>query len=687
MVTTDLLRSVSALVRSGFTRNAAFQQPLFLQAGRLGRSFHEFGVRVALEARGKQLGPYFEGGITRPRRADVDTPVGAELAAAYPMEMLEILNIAAYKFVPLADLHGLRERLRTQCKLWKLRGTILLSPEGINLFVAGGRAEIDLLLLELRAIPGLEGLQPKVSVSERQPFNRMLVRLKREIIAFGVPGIAPGVQTSPKVAPQELKRWLDEGRPITLLDTRNEYEVKLGTFKNAVTLGIDHFRNFPAAVEKLPPDLKDSLKQRPLVMFCTGGIRCEKAGPYLEQIGFEQVFQLDGGILKYFDDCGGEHYDGECFVFDQRVGLDPNLATTDNSLCFRCLSPLTAADQQDPRYVPEQSCPYCFLTDAEQMARTLAARELAIRQVTTPLPGSVPYDNDRPLKISAKHDRLRLLAALGEIFPHLTPEYWQERLDRGLVLNANGQAVAAEQCVRAGEVYLYRTPANIEPAVSAAIRLLHEDAAIVVVDKPAPLPLHPSGRFNRNSLQWILNQVYHPQKLRPVHRLDANTTGVVIFARTRHFASQLQSQFAAGEVEKHYLARIQARPSEALFACDAPIGDEATELGGRVVAEQGLAARTEFRLLHEFSDGTSLVAARPITGRTNQIRVHLQHLGLPICGEQAYLPNHKFGETQTHHVADPPLCLHALRISLVHPITKERVTFECPAPAWSERPS
>ncbi len=399
------------------------------------------------------------------------------------------------------------------------------------------------------------------------------------------------------------------------------------------------------------------------------------------------MFQLDGGILKYFDDCGGEHYDGECFVFDQRVGLDPNLTATENLLCFKCLSPLTVADQEDPRYVPEQSCPYCFLTDAEQMARTLTTRELAIRQVTTPLPGSVPHDNDRPLKISAKHDGLELLPALCKIFPHLTREYWQERLDLRFVLNTKGQSVAADQRVRSGEVYLHRTPANIEPAVNAAIRLLHEDAAIVVVHKPAPLPLHPSGRFNRNSLQWILNQVYYPQKLRPVHRLDANTTGVVVFARTRHFASQLQTQFPAGDVEKHYLARIQGRPPAALFDCDAPIGVESTTLGGRTVDADGLAARTEFRLLHEFSDGTSLVLARPITGRTNQIRVHLAHLGFPICGEQTYLLDHKFGETQTHSVTDSPLCLHAQRISFLHPLTRERVTFDCPAPAWSERQS
>src|SRR5262249_5606336 len=149
--------------------------------------------------------------------------------------------------------------------------------------------------------------------SAEQPFRRMLVKVKQEIIAFGVAGIEPGRTTSTKLAPQTLKQWLDEGRPVTLLDTRNDYEVRLGTFENAVTLGIDHFRSFPAAVRELPA----AMKQQPIVMFCTGGIRCEKAGPLMEREGFEQVFQLDGGILKYFEECGGEHYDGECFVFDR----------------------------------------------------------------------------------------------------------------------------------------------------------------------------------------------------------------------------------------------------------------------------------------------------------------------------------------------------------------------------------
>jgi RluA family pseudouridine synthase len=198
------------------------------------------------------------------------------------------------------------------------------------------------------------------------------------------------------------------------------------------------------------------------------------------------------------------------------------------------------------------------------------------------------------------------------------------------------------------------------------------------------LPLHPSGRFNRNTLQSILNQVYYPQKLRPIHRLDANTTGIIVFARTRYFAGQLQPQFATGSVEKLYLARVEGHPPEDSFECDTPIGDDTTKLGGRTIDDDGPPARTAFQVLHRFADGTSLVEARPITGRTNQIRVHLWHLGWPIHGEQTYLPNQRLGETQTHAIGDPPLCLHAHRISFDHPLTAKRTTFECSVPSWAQ---
>ena len=267
----------------------------------------------------------------------------------------DILNISTYKFAPLADLPALRDRLQSCAQAEGLKGTILLSTEGINLFVAGTPAAVGRLVDEIRTVPGLADLAPKESFSADQPFNRMLVKIKKEIIAFGVDGIDPARQPSPKLAPATLKQWLDEGRSVTLLDTRNDYEVKMGTFKGAQVPHIDHFREFPAAVAQLPAELK----KQPVVMFCTGGIRCEKAGPFMVREGFEQVFQLDGGILKYFEQCGGAHYEGECFVFDRRVGVNPELQETGSVLCWNCQTPLTTAEQQDPRYVYEKSCPHC----------------------------------------------------------------------------------------------------------------------------------------------------------------------------------------------------------------------------------------------------------------------------------------------------------------------------------------
>lgn len=236
--------------------------------------------------------------------------------------MTSVVNIAAYKFVELDHLEELRVELRGLCAAQQLRGTILLSPEGINLFIAGSRTAVDTLLARLRQIPECDNLPVKESLSREQPFKRLRIKVKREIIAFGVAGIDPRQYTSRRLSPADLKRWLDEGRPVTLLDTRNEFEVQIGTFQNAVSLKVEDFRDFPSAVNSLPVELKESR----VVTFCTGGIRCEKAAPYLEREGFRDVYQLDGGILKYFEECGGEHFQGNCFVFDERVTVDSNLA-------------------------------------------------------------------------------------------------------------------------------------------------------------------------------------------------------------------------------------------------------------------------------------------------------------------------------------------------------------------------
>jgi UPF0176 protein len=241
--------------------------------------------------------------------------------------MAAIINLSAYKFAPLENLQVLKPTLLSAGASLALKGTVLLSPEGINVFVAGEASNVEVFLTLLRGVSGLADLTPKKSESAEQPFGRFRVKIKREIIAFGVPGIDPARNPAPKLSPRTLKQWLDEGRPLMLLDTRNNYEVERGTFRGAVRAGIRRFRDFPKAVRQW----SDVPKDQPLVMFCTGGIRCEKAGPFLVREGFKHVFQLDGGILKYFEECGGAHYDGECFVFDQRDAVDAELRETGGS--------------------------------------------------------------------------------------------------------------------------------------------------------------------------------------------------------------------------------------------------------------------------------------------------------------------------------------------------------------------
>ena len=594
---------------------------------------------------------------------------------------MPVVNISAYRFAPLEGLKPLRERLIADCREWGLRGTILLSTEGINLFVAGPRAEIDRLLELLQAVPGLEGLEPKVSESREQPFTRMLVKIKKEIIAFGVAGIDPARNPAPRLSARELNRWLDEGRPITLLDTRNDFEVALGTFRRAVPIGIQHFREFPDAVAKLPP----SSRTQPIVTFCTGGIRCEKAALYLLQNGFEQVFQLDGGILKYFEQCGSEHFQGECFVFDKRVGLAADLDESGHGFCFVCQSLLTPLELADPQTVQGVSCPRCYRSPEVQQARSLAERRAKLREVTDPLPGKRPQDNLRPLRIPARHDGYSMLDFVCEVFGHIPRDEWRARFLAEEIVDAEYGPVAETQAVRPGERYFTRERMQIEPDVNAAIEILYEDAALIVVDKPSPLPMHPSGRYHRNTLQWIIREVYAPQKPRPAHRLDANTSGVAVFTRTAAFARELQPQFERGEVQKRYLTRAIGHPPRDHFSCESAIAAQAGPCGSRIVDEvAGLPARTDFEVLARFPDGTALVMATPRTGRTNQIRVHLWHLGWPIVGDPMYRPGHQLGDVQTLAVDDVPLCLHAWQLTFVHPQHGKPVTFEAPRPHWAQ---
>ena len=595
--------------------------------------------------------------------------------------MLEpVVNIAAYLFAPLDRLTERRAEVRALCASRHLKGTVLLSPEGINLVLAGPRAGIDQLVSHLRSDPLLADLDPKESLSDHQPFSRLLVKLKNEIISFGVEGVRPGDYTSPKLPAKELKKWLDEGRPLTLLDTRNDYEVRLGTFENALPIGVSHFREFPEAVRKLPPELK----QQPIVMFCTGGIRCEKAGPFMEQEGFQQVYQLEGGILKYFEECGGDHYTGDCFVFDHRVALNPRLEETATTQCYACQQPLTVEDQQSEHYVPGVSCPSCRKSPAEQPAVTLAEREALLAAACDPLPGSAPATNERPLNVPARYDRWTLIDFLCDHHPHIAREEWLAIISRGQLRDRDGP-LAADLIVRGGQRLARLEPDTIEPAVNAAIRIVAWEDDYVVFDKPAPLPMHPCGRFHRNSMTEILSCAFPGERLTPAHRLDANTTGLVVFARSRHAAKAIQPQFERGLAGKTYLCRVAGHPTWNDTTSRQPIARTPSNNGFRVVdRDAGDAAETEFRVLARLENGESLVEAVPRTGRTNQIRVHLWDLRHPIVGDPVYLAEMKLGERQTLSPADPPMCLHAWRLTFEHGPDRERRRYETARPAWAE---
>lgn len=238
-----------------------------------------------------------------------------------------IKNIAAYHFVPVADPVSLAAELQSRAETGKLRGTVLVADEGINLFLAGEAPAIDDFLTQLRQDARFADLTAKVSASDAVPFSRLKVKVKPEIISFRQPQSSLESGRAPAVSPQDLARWIecgadDQGRRLVLLDTRNREEVAYGTFVDAMVLPIDNFTELPEAVL----DRRESLADATVVSFCTGGIRCEKAALWMRAQGMDNVLQLDGGILGYFEAVGGSGYAGNCFVFDDRIALDPALA-------------------------------------------------------------------------------------------------------------------------------------------------------------------------------------------------------------------------------------------------------------------------------------------------------------------------------------------------------------------------
>jgi len=296
-------------------------------------------------------------------------------------------------------------------------------------------------------------------------------------------------------------------------------------------------------------------------------------------------------------------YDGECFVFDKRVAVDSALAESDYEQCYACQRVLTKEDQRSEHYHPPESCGYCYQSEEAKRSAAAKMRTQQIIAATDPLPGSVAYDNVsvaydnvRPMNVPLRFDQRPVMEFLSGMHANLDEDFWQERLDQGRI-SFKEKVLQSDSIVRAGWRIEHRTPEVTEPPVSNAVEIIYEDEALVVVNKPAPLPMHPCGRFNRNSLGHFLKLVYDDRQLRQIHRLDANTTGVVLYATKKRHAQKMFPQFQQGTVSKTYLALVEGSPNDDQFSCEARISKEASAAGTRGVSDDGQDALTEFEVL------------------------------------------------------------------------------------------
>ena len=287
---------------------------------------------------------------------------------------------ALYKFTVLPDYVRLREPLQNLCDLLSVKGTLLLAGEGLNGTIAGTESAIGDVIDFLRSDPRLKDVDVKFSTAEEMPFYRMKVRLKREIVTMGVDGVDPNKTVGTYVEPADWNALISDPDTI-LIDTRNDYEVGIGTFKGAVNPKTKTFREFPDWVEAN----RDAINKPKVAMFCTGGIRCEKASSFMLENGFDDVYHLKGGILKYLETQAEAQslWEGDCFVFDQRVAVSHGLKESDYDQCFACRRPITEDEKQRPEYEKGVSCHQCHAEMSDTQKAAFAERQKQIQLAKT----------------------------------------------------------------------------------------------------------------------------------------------------------------------------------------------------------------------------------------------------------------------------------------------------------------
>ena len=284
-----------------------------------------------------------------------------------------------YKFLVLENYKELKIKFDKSLSKTNIKGTILLANEGVNGTIAGSESDLKKFFLYIDKFSQFKDITPKFSSSNKNPFLRMKVRLKKEIVTIGIPEVSPSNLVGKYLNVEEWNEFLNESDSM-IIDTRNDYEVSIGTFKNSINPKIKSFRNFPNWVQKNLIDKKVSKKSK-IGMFCTGGIRCEKSTSYLKQLGFENVFHLDGGILKYLENVKSDEneWKGECFVFDYRVSLNDSLEKGEYEMCYACRMPLSKENKKNKHYLKGQSCEYCYDQTTIKQKKRFNEREKQIK--------------------------------------------------------------------------------------------------------------------------------------------------------------------------------------------------------------------------------------------------------------------------------------------------------------------
>lgn len=290
--------------------------------------------------------------------------------------MTQYIVSALYKFVTLEDFESLRKPLLDLMEKYQVRGTLLLAKEGINGTIAGERDGIDSLLKWLRSDPRFADLETKESYEREMPFYRSKVKLKKEIVTMGINGINPKKIVGTYVKPQDWNALISDP-DVLLIDTRNDYEIKIGAFKGAVNPKTETFREFPEFVN----DQIDPVKHKKVAMYCTGGIRCEKSTAFLKEQGFDEVYHLQGGVLKYLEEIPEEQslWQGECFVFDNRVAVNHALEKGKYDQCYACRYPITEEDKKSEHYIAGVSCPNCYDKATEKQLQRFQEREKQVK--------------------------------------------------------------------------------------------------------------------------------------------------------------------------------------------------------------------------------------------------------------------------------------------------------------------